>query len=179
MADVATREDVARVSALFTRGAMDAPDLRGDSMVTKHLEKIQQEKEKSAFARVQALHPTVGPTVCAIALEETAWEADSALELLTRFEAENKEKIAELLKAGNLCNTACAACDHVHDFEHSLRFPGCASYACMLVHGWFQLCRAALYPSMWKSPSFICYICCFIRRDAFCRKRAICSRQCQ
>lgn len=100
MVDVATREDVARVSALFTRGAMDAPDLRGDSMVTKHLEKIQQEKEKSAFARVQALHPTIGPTVCAIALEETVWEADAAHELLTRFEAENKEKIAELLKAG-------------------------------------------------------------------------------
>ena len=101
MADVATREDVARVSALFNRGAMDAPDLRGDSMVTKHLEKIQQEKEKSAFAQMQALHPTIGPTVCAIALEETVWEADAAHELLTRFEAENQDKIAELLKAGH------------------------------------------------------------------------------
>lgn len=101
MADVATREDVARVSALFTRGAMDAPDLRGDSMVTKHLEKIQQEKEKSAFTKMQALHPTVGPTVCAVALEETVWEADAAHELLTRFEAENQDKLAELLKAGH------------------------------------------------------------------------------
>ena len=98
MADVATRDDVARASALFTRGAMDAPDLRGDSMVTKHLEKIQQEKEKSAFAKMQSLHPSIGPTVCATALEETAWEADAAHELLVRFEAEYQEKIAALLK---------------------------------------------------------------------------------
>ena len=98
MADVATRDDVARASALFTRGAMDAPDLRGDSMVTKHLEKIQQEKEKRAFAKMQFLHPSIGPTVCAIALEETAWEADAAHELVLRFEAEYQERIAALLK---------------------------------------------------------------------------------
>ncbi len=97
MADVATRDDVARVSALFTRGAMDAPDLRGDSMVTKHLEKLQQEKEKQGFAKMQALHPSIGPTVCAIALEETDWEVEAAHELLSRFEEENKERIALLL----------------------------------------------------------------------------------
>ncbi len=97
MTDVATRDDVARVSALFTRGAMDAPDLRGDSMVTKHLEKLQQEKEKQGFAKMQALHPSIGPTVCAIALEETDWEVEAAHELLSRFEEENKERIALLL----------------------------------------------------------------------------------
>jgi hypothetical protein len=97
MTDVATRDDVARVSALFTRGAMDAPDLRGDSMVTKHLEKLQQEKEKQGFAKMQALHPSIGPTVCAIALEETEWEVEPAHELLSRFEEENKERIALLL----------------------------------------------------------------------------------
>ena len=97
MTDVATRDDVARVSALFTRGAMDAPDLRGDSMVTKHLEKLQQEKEKQGFAKMQALHPSIGPTVCAIALEETDWEVEAAHELLSRFEDENKERIALLL----------------------------------------------------------------------------------
>ncbi len=97
MTDVATRDDVARVSALFTRGAMDAPDLRGDSMVTKHLEKLQQEKEKQGFAKMQALHPSIGPTVCAIALEETDWEVEAAHELLNRFEEENKEGIALLL----------------------------------------------------------------------------------
>ena len=97
MTDVATRDDVARVSALFTRGAMDAPDLRGDSMVTKHLEKLQQEKEKQGFAKMQTLHPSIGPTVCAIALEETEWEVEAAHELLSRFEEENKERIALLL----------------------------------------------------------------------------------
>lgn len=104
MADVATRDDVARASALFTRGAMDAPDLRGDSMVTKHLEKIQQEKEKNAFAQMQSLHPSVGPTVCAIALEETAWEVEPADQLLVRFQAENTEKLAVLLKVTTFCN---------------------------------------------------------------------------
>ena len=98
MSDVATRDDVARVSALFTRGAMDAPDLRGDSMVTKHLEKLQQEKEKQGFTKMQVLHPNIGPTVCAIALEETGWEADAADALLSRFEAENRERIALLLQ---------------------------------------------------------------------------------
>ncbi|KAA6421923.1 MAG: hypothetical protein FRX49_08242 [Trebouxia sp. A1-2] len=97
MTDVATRDDVARVSALFTRGAMDAPDLRGDSMVTKHLEKLQQEKEKQGFAKMQALHPSIGPTVCAIALEEADWVVEAAHELLSRFEEENKERIALLL----------------------------------------------------------------------------------
>ena len=115
MADVATRDDVARASALFTRGAMDAPDLRGDSMVTKHLEKIQQEKEKNAFAKVQALHPSMGPTICAIALEEAAWEADEAHQLLTRFAAENQEKIAALVKVGSNSVsdlTYCTSCVH-------------------------------------------------------------------
>ena len=101
MGDVATRDDIARVSALFTRGAMDAPDLRGESMVTKHLEKLQQEKEKQGFARMQMLHPTSGPTVCAIALEETDWDGDAAHELVSRFEEENREQIASLLQVGS------------------------------------------------------------------------------
>lgn len=106
MTDVATREDVARVSALFTRGAMDAPDLRGDSMVTKHLEKLQQEKEKQGFAKMQVLHANIGPTVCAIALEETEWEVEAAHELLSRFEEENAEKIAQLLLVGQALASA-------------------------------------------------------------------------
>ena len=98
MTDVATRDDVARASAVFTRGAMDAPDLRGDSMVTKHLEKLQQQKEKDGFAKMQALHPSIGPTVCAIALEEASWETDAADQLLSRFEEEQKQQIAALLQ---------------------------------------------------------------------------------
>ncbi len=113
MTDVATRDDIARVSALFTRGAMDAPDLRGESMVTKHLEKLQQEKEKQGFAKMQALHPSIGPTVCAIALEETAWDGDAAHELLSRFEEENREHIATLLQVCNL-----GRAHHAHKHAH-------------------------------------------------------------
>ncbi|KAL0043136.1 hypothetical protein WJX79_010214 [Trebouxia sp. C0005] len=46
---------------------------------------------------VDALHPSIGPTVCAIALEEADWVVEAAHELLSRFEEENKERIALLL----------------------------------------------------------------------------------
>ena len=93
---VASRDDVANAAAIFTRGAMDAPDLRGDSMVTKHLEKLQQEKEKRSFAMIQALHDDVGPMICAVVLEETQWDVDSASALLKRFKAENQDKLRKL-----------------------------------------------------------------------------------
>lgn len=71
-------------------------------MVTKHLEKLQQEKEKNSFAMIQALHADVGPTICALSLEETAWDVDAASTLLKRFKAENEDKLRKLLKVCQL-----------------------------------------------------------------------------
>lgn len=79
-------------------------------MVTKHLEKLQQEKEKQGFAKMQALHPSIGPTVCAIALEEADWVVEAAHELLSRFEEENKERIALLLLVSSCSSFRCVIC---------------------------------------------------------------------
>lgn len=106
MAQVASRGDVASASAIFTRGAMDAPDLRGDSMVTKHLEKLQQEKEKNSLAMIQALHGDVGPAICALSLQETGWDVDAASALLKHFKAENEDQLRRLSKVTLLDSTA-------------------------------------------------------------------------
>ena len=114
MTEVASRGDVAYASAIFTRGAMDAPDLRGDSMVTKHLEKLQQEKEKNSFAMIQALHADVGPTICALSLEETGWDVDVASALLKRFKAENEDKLRKLGKVSHLRVRKSTDCANTH-----------------------------------------------------------------
>ena len=71
-------------------------------MVTKHLEKLQQEKEKNSFAMIQALHADVGPTICALSLEETSWDVDAASTTLKRFKAENEDKLRKLMKVCQL-----------------------------------------------------------------------------
>jgi hypothetical protein len=81
---------------LFTRGSADAVDARGQSMVAKHLEKLQKEKEQVAMERLRVLAPRLAPAVRAVALQECDWEADRALEALQAFQAAKAPELAAL-----------------------------------------------------------------------------------
>ncbi|PSC69161.1 RNA-binding 25 [Micractinium conductrix] len=83
---------------LFTRGGRDAPDTRGLSMVAKHLEKQQKEKEQRAMERLHLLLPALGPTVRAIALQECNWDEERALTMLRRFQVAKTDELSKLHK---------------------------------------------------------------------------------
>lgn len=83
---------------MFTRGQPGEEDKRGESMVQKHKEKLQQEKENLAMAKLQALMPQVGSMVRALALAESNWSVEEALGVLKRFHGAHADKLADLQK---------------------------------------------------------------------------------
>ncbi|PRW57929.1 RNA-binding 25 [Chlorella sorokiniana] len=83
---------------LFTRGGPNVPDNRGQSMVAKHLEKQQKEKEARAMERLHLLLPALGPTVRAVALQQCNWDEERALTMLRRFQVAKVDELSKLHK---------------------------------------------------------------------------------
>ncbi|EFN57120.1 hypothetical protein CHLNCDRAFT_143975 [Chlorella variabilis] len=83
---------------LYTRGGPNVPDNRGLSMVAKHLEKQQKEKEARAMERLHLLLPALGPTVRAAALQECNWDEERALTMLRRFQVAKVDELSKLHK---------------------------------------------------------------------------------
>lgn len=83
---------------LYTRGGPNVPDNRGQSMVAKHMEKQQKEKERRAMERLHLLLPALGPTVRAVALQECNWDEERALTMLRRFQVAKADELSKLHK---------------------------------------------------------------------------------
>jgi len=71
---------------------------RGSSMVRKHYEKLQQEKENAAMGKLHGLMPQLGFLVRALALQETDWNVEKAALLLRRFQLANTNTLNQLHK---------------------------------------------------------------------------------
>lgn len=83
---------------LFTRGGPNVPDQRGLSMVARHQEKLQQEKERRGMEKLRALMPHLSPAVHAMALEKLEWDEERALIALRKFSATKAEELKALQK---------------------------------------------------------------------------------
>lgn len=82
----------------FTRGAAGQTDNVGKSMVQRHAEQMQLDKEKNALQKLSILLPQLGFFSRVMVLRETNWDVDKALPLLRRFVAENDLKLKSLQK---------------------------------------------------------------------------------
>lgn len=66
--------------------------------VSKHLEKMQAEKENMAIEKLSALMPQMGAAVRVVALRQAVFDVDTAVGLLRRFHTENEEALKALQK---------------------------------------------------------------------------------
>ena len=90
---------------VFNRGPTQ--DERGESMVQKHMEKLQIEKENYSMEKLGALMPQLGGMVRALALAETGWNIEQALDLLRRFYANHADKLKTMNKVGRVASQEC------------------------------------------------------------------------
>ncbi|CAL5224724.1 g7456 [Coccomyxa viridis] len=74
---------MAAADMVFTRGG--ASDDRGESMVQKHAEKLQQEKEERCMSSIKGELPNISPAVLALALQEARWDVPAAMQLVSIF----------------------------------------------------------------------------------------------
>ena len=77
----------------FTRGQPGDADNRGATLVEKHNERMQQERETAALEKLAALMPTVGGRLRAFALSKADWDVDAALALLRSFQVAQLDKL--------------------------------------------------------------------------------------
>ncbi|PNH09503.1 hypothetical protein TSOC_003861 [Tetrabaena socialis] len=82
----------------FTRGTAGQTDNVGKSMVQRHAEQMQLEKEQTALQKLGILLPQLGFFSRLLALRETKWDVDKALVILRRFVAENDLALKALQK---------------------------------------------------------------------------------
>ena len=83
---------------LFTRGGPGQAENRGPSMVAKHADKIQKEKEARALDKLLLLLPRLSSAVHAVALQECNWDEETALQMLRRFQSEKSKELEDILK---------------------------------------------------------------------------------
>jgi hypothetical protein len=83
---------------IYTRGQAGQTDNVGKSMVARHAEQMQLEKEQNAIQKLAILLPSLGFFSRVMALRETSWDVEKALALLRRFVAENDVKLKSLHK---------------------------------------------------------------------------------
>uniref|UniRef100_A0A7R9YWH1 Uncharacterized protein n=1 Tax=Chlamydomonas euryale TaxID=1486919 RepID=A0A7R9YWH1_9CHLO len=69
-----------------------------ESMVSKHQEMMQAEKENIAVEKLSALMPQLGPLVRVAALKECIFDVEMAVQFLRRFSTENEEPLKALQK---------------------------------------------------------------------------------
>ncbi|KAK9905919.1 hypothetical protein WJX75_008954 [Coccomyxa subellipsoidea] len=74
-------------------------DDRGESMVQKHTERLQKEKEEAAMSQIKEELPSISPAVLALALQEAQWEVVPAIQLVQMFLNVRGIQLAELQKA--------------------------------------------------------------------------------
>ncbi|GMH39198.1 hypothetical protein BSKO_07096 [Bryopsis sp. KO-2023] len=96
--EVREGDEVAMETTVYTRGRPGDEDNRGSSMVQKHLEKLQLEKEDAAMSKLHGLMPQLGSIVRDLALKETEWCVEKAALLLRRFQVANASKLSQLHK---------------------------------------------------------------------------------
>lgn len=72
------------------------PDARGQSMVAKHADKLQQEKEERAMAKLAALMPRLSKATHAVALQECGWDDELASAMLRQFESAKAQELGVL-----------------------------------------------------------------------------------
>ncbi|GBF97152.1 hypothetical protein Rsub_10339 [Raphidocelis subcapitata] len=82
----------------YTRGGPDQADTRGATLVEKHNERMQTEKENLAVEKLSALMPSLGAKLRAHALAKTDWDVDAALALLRSFQVAQLEKLNAISK---------------------------------------------------------------------------------
>lgn len=73
-------------------------DDRGESMVQKHTERLQKEKEEAAMSQIKVELPSVSPAVLALALQEANWEVVPAVQLVQLFISVQGVQVAKLQK---------------------------------------------------------------------------------
>eukprot|EP01023_Acetabularia_acetabulum_P026339 TRINITY_DN2505_c0_g1_i5.p1 TRINITY_DN2505_c0_g1~~TRINITY_DN2505_c0_g1_i5.p1 ORF type:complete len:442 (+),score=131.62 TRINITY_DN2505_c0_g1_i5:2317-3642(+) len=83
---------------MFTRGDLTDFEQRGESMVEKHHAKLQSEKEHAAMEKLQALMPSLGTMVKALALQESLWDVDAAAALLRKFQVACADDLGTIQK---------------------------------------------------------------------------------
>lgn len=79
----------------YTRGAPGG-DLRGDSMLQKHRDKLQKEKEAALLKRLTTDFALLPVTVLRLAAQEVDWEAGPASALLSVFQQAAQDQLAAL-----------------------------------------------------------------------------------
>ncbi len=82
---------------LFTRGTGDDQP-RGETLVQRHLNQLQAEKEALAMQKLGALMPGFGAPVRALALKEAVQDVDTALSLLRAFQTAHVKELHGLHK---------------------------------------------------------------------------------
>ena len=87
---------------MFTRGQPGDADTRGESLVQKHLNKVQQELEDVAMGKLAALMPQMGDMVRALALSKVNWDVDAALGMLRQFQVANLDHLNALSKVSQI-----------------------------------------------------------------------------
>ena len=93
-------------------------EARGESMVQKHREKLQREKEAAMLAVLKPLVP-VPESALRLAAEEAGWELEPTVALLKLFQAACAAQLQQLAQVRmtlgyrvTFCVHARAACDH-------------------------------------------------------------------
>lgn len=76
--------------------------------VSKHLEKLQVEKEELAMEKLAALMPQLGAPVRVVALQESQFDVEAAVTILRRFSTEHEESLKSLHKVPGA--HACGGC---------------------------------------------------------------------
>lgn len=82
----------------FTRGNPNEPDARGATLVERHNERMQQEKEETAVEKLSNLMPALGSRLRAFALAKTDFNVDAALQLLRSFQVAELDKLNAISK---------------------------------------------------------------------------------
>jgi len=67
-------------------------------MVQKHLEKMQADKEAACMEKLAGLMPQLGASVRVLALQESSFDVERAVNLLRQYMADNDEKLKTLQK---------------------------------------------------------------------------------
>lgn len=82
----------------YTRGGPGEGDNRGATLVEKHNERMQQERENMALEKLAALMPSLGSKLRAFVLTKADWDVDAALSLLRSFQVAQLDKFNAITK---------------------------------------------------------------------------------
>ncbi|KAI8465688.1 MAG: hypothetical protein J3K34DRAFT_79905 [Monoraphidium minutum] len=96
MAAPATLGDV--INMEYTRGGPGDTDNRGATLVERHNERMQEERENTALEKLSALMPTLGSKLRAFALAKSEWDVDGALALLRSFQVAELDRLNAISK---------------------------------------------------------------------------------